>query len=263
MSNALVGHSGFVGTTILKQAEFHAKYRSTNISEIEGRSFDMIVCAGAPAQKWLANRNPNEDRCNIEGLIGHLGKVSCNKFILISTVDIFKNPVGVDEDTSIDEEGLHHYGLHRRFLEKFVEGHFTNYLIVRLPGLVGPGLRKNVIFDLLNNNNLHAIDSRSTFQFYPTVNLWYDIQIAIREDLKLLHLTTAPISVAEIAKEGFSKSFSQELDTLPFVYDMRSKYAPMFSDSCFYQYSKKETIMAVRTYAQTEAVRTKAEGEII
>jgi len=261
MTNALIGYSGFVGGTLLKQADFEALYRSTNIDEIEGRSFETVVCAGVSAQKWIANREPYEDRCKIVNLIERLKSVSCDKFILISTVDVFKDPMGVDEDTPVNEVGLHHYGLHRRHLEKFVESHFANYLIVRLPGLVGPGLRKNVIFDLLNNNNLHAIDSRSVFQFYPTVNLWYDIQAAIRGDLKLIHLTAAPVSFAEIAQEGFGKTFKQELNNPPAVYDMRSKHALMFGSQGVYQYSKRETILAVRVYAQSEIVSIKTEGE--
>jgi hypothetical protein len=262
MTNALIGYSGFVGGTLLKQADFEGLYRSTNIGEIEGRSFEMVVCAGAPAQKWVANREPDADSYKIEGLIEHLKNVLCDKFILISTVDVFKDPVGVDEDTLINEAGLHPYGTHRRLLEKFVKGHFTDYLIVRLPGLVGPGLRKNVIFDFLNSNNLHVIDSRSAFQFYPMVNLWYDIQIALRENLQLLHLTAAPVSVAEIAKEGFGRTFRQELNNPPVAYDMRSKYALMFGSQGVYQYSKRETILAVRAYAQSEAVSIKAEGKI-
>lgn len=170
--SGLIGFSGFVGSTLLKQAQFDALYRSTNIDEIEGGEFDTVVCAGAPAQKWLANREPEVDLLKIEGLIAHLKTVKCKTFILISTVDVFKSPIGVDEDSMVEENGLHAYGLHRRFLEKFVASHFSNYLIVRLPGLVGPGLRKNVIFDFLHNNNLNLIESRGVFQFYPMINLW-------------------------------------------------------------------------------------------
>lgn len=165
MHSALIGYSGFVGRTLLKQVAFEGLYRSTNISEIDGESFDMVVCAGAPAQKWIANREPEADLKKIEGLIARLKSVQCKIFILISTVDVFKNAIGVDENTPVDETGLHAYGLNRRLLEKFVESHFPNHLIVRLPGLVGPGLRKNVIFDFLNHNNLHTIESRGVFQF--------------------------------------------------------------------------------------------------
>lgn len=72
MENALIGFSGFVGSTLLKQAHFSALFRSTNIHEIENREFDVVVCAGAPAQKWIANRDPADDRKKIDSLINHL-----------------------------------------------------------------------------------------------------------------------------------------------------------------------------------------------
>ncbi|MER2540491.1 MAG: pyridine nucleotide transhydrogenase [Azonexus sp.] len=258
MTNALIGFSGFVGSTLLKQATFERLYRSTNIGEIEGEAFDTVVCAGAPAQKWIANCDPEADRAKIEGLISHLKSLQCKTFILISTVDVFKNAIGVDEDTSVDETGLHAYGFHRRLLEKFVESHFPNHLIVRLPGLVGPGLRKNVIFDLLNNNNLHAIESRGIFQFYPMVNLWYDIQVALNAGLRLVHLTAAPISVAEVSRQGFGKAFDQELSGTPATYDMRTRHSQCFGAKGAYQYSVRETIQAIRAYAQSEPVTLKS-----
>jgi|PlaIllAssembly_1097288.scaffolds.fasta_scaffold30016_3 nucleoside-diphosphate-sugar epimerase len=257
MANALIGYSGFVGSTILKQKQFDALYRSTNINDIEGRSFDMVVCAGAPAQKWIANREPEEDLKKINGLISHLKAIQCRKFILISTVDVFKSPIGVDEDTPVEESGLHPYGLHRRLVEKFVEGHFDSYLIVRLPGLVGPGLRKNVIFDFLNNNNLHAIDSRNIFQFYPMINLWYDIQTSLDANLKLVHLTAEPISVADVSKKGFGKYFDHTLANAPVSYDMRTRHASVFNTAELYQYNKRETIQAIRAYAQSEPLTIK------
>ena len=259
MSDALIGYTGFVGTTLLKQHRFKDLYRSTNICVIDGREFDLIVCAAAPAQKWIANREPEADRQKIEELIAHLKTIQCETFVLISTVDVFKRPIGVTEETVIEVDGLHAYGTNRRLLEKFVEQHFSNHLIIRLPGLVGPGLRKNVIFDLLNDNNLHAIDSRGVFQFYPMVNLWYDIQTALRAKLKLLHLTAEPISVAVVAAEGFGKPFDQALSNAAATYDMRSVHAEIFGGGGSYQYSKRGTIQAIRAYAQSEPVAVKAD----
>ena len=262
MANALIGFSGYVGNTLLKQAHFDALYRSTNIQDIEGQQFDVVVCAGAPAQKWIANREPEADRKKIEALIEHLRTIKCKTFILISTVDVFKNPINVDEATPIDESGLHAYGLHRRLLEKFVESHFPHSLIVRLPGLVGPGLRKNVIFDFLHDNNLHAIESRGVFQFYPMVNLWYDIQTALQAGLRLIHLTAAPVSVAHVALAGFGKTFTQELDNAPARYDMQTRHADVFGAHGRHQYNERETIQAVRAYAQSEAVPKRESGDL-
>ncbi len=252
MANALIGYSGFVGSTLLRQTHFESLYRSTNIGEIEGMEFDTLVCAGAPAQKWIANKDPETDRQRIDELISHLRSMRCKTFVLISTVDVFKSPVRVDEATPVDESDLHAYGLNRRRLEKFVQERFPEHLIVRLPGLVGPGLRKNVIFDFLNDNNLDAIDSRGVFQFYPMVNLWYDIQTALTAGLKLVHLTAEPVGVADISALGFGKPFDNAPSTQPATYDMRTRYGNVFGRSIPYQYSVRETLQAVRAYAQSE-----------
>lgn len=252
LKSALIGYSGFVGSILGRQQRFDEFYRSSNISEIDGSCFDLVVCSAAPAQKWIANRDPSTDFQNIKALIEHLKRMRARTFVLISTVDVFMDPVGVDELTKVNEDGLHSYGLHRRVLEKFIEEYFDHYLIVRLPGLVGPGLRKNLIFDFLNDNNLHAIDSRGIFQFYPMVNLWYDIQIALKARLKLIHLTSEPINVYDVATQGFNRTFNNVLSRPPMVYDMRTRYAELFGSSGFYQYSLCESIQAIRAYAQSE-----------
>jgi dTDP-4-dehydrorhamnose reductase len=261
MTAALIGYTGFVGSTLLKQSTFGAQYRSTNVAEIKNREFELVVCAGAPAQKWIANREPEADQRNIEGLIAQLSTIKCGTFVLLSTVDVFNRAVTVDEDSVVDETGLHAYGKNRRLLERFVQAQFARHVVVRLPGLVGPGLRKNVIYDFLNDNNLSAVESRSVFQFYPMVNLWSDLKVAMAKRLSLVHLTAEPVSVAEVALEGFGRKFSNELANAPVAYDMRTKYAEHFSGQGAYQYSKRETLLAIRAYAQSEAPKPKAAAE--
>lgn len=255
---ALIGYSGFVGSTLLRQAKFDHLYRSTNIHEIENKKFNFVICAGAPAQKWIANRCPEEDKSKIDTLIDHLKTIKTDTFILISTVDVFKTPIGVDEETPIDESDLHPYGLHRRQLEKFVQDNFSNHLIVRLPGLVGPGLRKNVIFDFLNSNNLPMIESRGVFQFYPMVNLWHDIQIALKKELSVIHLTAEPVRVSDISEQGFGRPFTQVITDSPVKYDMQTRHANLFGSPGRHQYNAKETMLAIRAYAQSEPLTLKS-----
>jgi len=250
--HALIGHSGFVGSTLKRQHQFTHAYRSTDIQDITGLDLDVVICAGAPAKKWVANQHPEEDWACIERLINILSTIKVRQFVLISTVDIFKHPVGVDELSSVDVADLHPYGMHRRKLEQFVEQHFPSKLIVRLPGLVGPGLRKNVIYDFHHNNDLHKIDHRAVFQFYPMINLWYDIRQALSRHLELVHLTAEPISVGEMSEAAFGKTFETEVGAPPPVYDFQSVHASLFGGTGHYQYSKRETIQAIRAYAQSE-----------
>jgi hypothetical protein len=252
MRDALIGYTGFVGSVLLNQTRFNHLYNSMNIQDIVGKEFDTIICAGAPGQKWFANTNPEQDFRSISYLIENLKKVKCKQFVLISTVDVFKNPLGVDENSEVLEEGLSPYGLNRRKLEKFVEMNFDNYLIVRLPGLVGMGLRKNVIYDIQNSNNLSKVESRAIFQFYPMVNLWFDINLCLRKNLKLVHFTAEPISVAELAMKAFDLEFKNELDGIVPLYDFQTIHASVFGGLLKYQYSKRETIQAIRSYVQFE-----------
>ncbi|MFC6477946.1 hypothetical protein ACFQDN_17640 [Pseudomonas asuensis] len=62
LPDALIGYSGFVGSTLLKQKDFEGQFRSTNISEVGEKPYRTLVCAGAPAQKWIANKDPDADR---------------------------------------------------------------------------------------------------------------------------------------------------------------------------------------------------------
>ena len=241
-----------MGGTLQRQARFDALYRSTNIGEIRGREFGTVVCAGARAQKWIANREPEADRAHIDALIADLATVRCDLFVLVSTVDVFKSPIEVDEATPVDESGLHAYGLNRRRLEAFVERQFRHRLIVRLPGLVGPGLRKNVIFDFLNDNNVASVDSRGVFQFYPTVNLWADIRTSVDAGLDLVHLTAAPISVATVSEQGFGRPFANATSNAPARYDLRTRHARAFGGEGHYQYQARDSLMAIRYYAQSE-----------
>lgn len=250
--SALIGWSGFVGSTLLKQANFEHRFRSTDIAAIEGREFDTLVCAGAPAKKWLANKDPEGDAIKIHGLMNHLREVKCRRFILISTVDVFSDPAGVTEDSKPDVNRDNAYGMNRLELEQFVSAEFERSLIVRLPGLVGPGLKKNIIYDLLNQNNLDAVDSRGVFQFYPMVNLWPDIEIASGAGLGLVHLTSAPLSVRDVAQKGFGLEFINETSGPVAKYDFRTIHSSLYKASGPYQYSNAEALLAIRAYAQSE-----------
>lgn len=250
LENALIGHTGFVGTTLQAQADFAALYRSTNIDAIRGKRFDTVVCAGAPGLKWKANASPDEDKASIDSLISCLGQVACRRLVLISTVDVFADPVGVDEDTVVDTAALKPYGLHRRLLEQFVADRFDDSITVRLPGLVGAGLRKNVIFDLKHGNNVEQIDPRGVFQFYPMDKLWRDIGVASASGLRLVHLTAEPIGVAELALEGFGVRLPQKTEGQAARYDFRTRHAALFGARGPYQYGKADTLAAVRDYAR-------------
>tara|TARA_B100000787_G_C16193625_1_gene299172 strand:+ start:2203 stop:2982 length:780 start_codon:yes stop_codon:yes gene_type:complete len=253
MKNALIGYTGFLGSNLKFQTKFNYFFNSKNIDDIKENSYDLVVCCAPNAEKWLANKEPNNDLANIKKLISNLKYVKCNKFILLSTVDVFSTPNNIYEDSFVDERNLSPYGFNRRILEKFIEINFQNKMIIRLPGLVGPGLKKNIIFDFHNNNQLSKIDSRNLYQFYPVIELWSLINLANNLNIELVHFSAEPISVSEIAKQCFGKFFINELSDPLQKYNLKSLYTKqLFGRSGPYHYSKQDIIKHIIMYTQNE-----------
>src|ERR1041384_190726 len=96
---ALIGHTGFVGSNLARQTRFDATFNSSNIDTIAGRELDLLVISGVRAEKWIANANPEQDRAGIDRLLDALKSVKASRVVLVSTVDVFVPPIGVDEDT--------------------------------------------------------------------------------------------------------------------------------------------------------------------
>ena len=248
MKNALIGYTGFVGSNLLSQMQFEDQFRSTNISKIKGKSYHTLVCSGAPAAKWIANKNPEEDSCNISELIDNLKEVSAEQVVLISTIDVYSNLAEVDENSFIEGSNAEPYGKHRYELEQFMSQNFDNVLIVRLPGLFGVGLKKNAIYDLIHDNALELIHSESRYQFYDLANLWKDIRRAQESKISLLNITTEPISIAELSQECFSRVFHNAPHNNPASYNVRSYHDTEFGGKNGYLYNKEEVLSGLKSF---------------
>lgn len=248
MKSCLIGYSGLIGGTLLKSHNFSDIYRKINIHEIKNKAFDLVICAGTSAEKWKANLNPLEDQKNIDFLIQNLSYIKAKKFVLISTVDVFKNPYEVDEKSIIIDENTNPYGENRRKLEIYIMKKFKDYNIVRLPAIVGNGLKKNALFDIKNNNNINLIDSRNKYQFYPLKNLWKDINKTLELEKNIMHLTSEPISIESIYSLLLKKVFKNEISKIPTNYNMKSIYSELFYGLPNYQYDKKYVLNCILEY---------------
>jgi len=146
----LVGYTGFVGSNICNKHYFERLYNSKNIEEAFGTHPDLCVYCGVRAEKFLANTAPGRDFEVILNAIENIKKINPKKIVLISTADVYKEPFGVDENTTIETDGLQPYGKNRYYLEKWVSQNYEDYHIVRLPGLFGVNIKKNFIYDMIN-----------------------------------------------------------------------------------------------------------------
>ena len=84
--------------------------------------------------------------------------------------------------------------------EKYVIDTFKNNHILRLPALFGDGLKKNVLYDLLNNNQVHKISVNTWFQWYNVNDIYKDINYVIENDIKIINLFSEPVETMKILK---------------------------------------------------------------
>ena len=149
-TSMLVGYTGFVGSNIASKYDFTWKINSKNKEEAFAKKPDLLIYAGLRAEKFLANKDPEADMAAVMEAMEQIKKINPGKLVLISTVDVYQNPVNVDEDTEIDTKGLLPYGANRYKLEQMVREAWEDALIIRLPGLFGKNLKKNFIYDFIH-----------------------------------------------------------------------------------------------------------------
>lgn len=252
MTTGLIGSSGFVGGNLLRQTVFDSHYRSADIDSIRGQSFSSLVCAGVYAAKWKANQDPAADRAAIERLMAPLREVAADRFVLLSTVDVYESPIGVDESAPADAR--HAYGQHRALLEEFVRGRFPKSTIVRLPGLFGSGLKKNVIYDLLHDNQVEKINPEGVFQYYDLGHLWADVQRAQQQGIAVLNVATEPVATRELAQRCFGRLLAPGAGGTAPRYDVRSLHAAAWGGQGGYLYDR-ETVLRELSEFVSRSVR--------
>lgn len=179
---ALIGSTGFLGRTLLYQSDpwgyITDRYHSRNIDEMEGE-FEEVIIAAPDARKWHVNQFPHQDVASMHKIIDAIENVEVRRVVLLSTIDAGRPDAGA-------------YGEHRKYLECALrDGHVA---ILRLPALFGPGLKKNALWDLLNDREV----VNRNYQWYDVRNLWKDIKAA--QPGRTTTLYSEPLSMWEIAE---------------------------------------------------------------
>lgn len=207
--NYLIGDSGLVGKNLVKYQQFDATFNSSNISNFSSAFINggSVVLSCLPATKWLVNQNKHKDIQNINNIINVLTQCKFSRIVLISTIDVYlDSPMGVNESCE-PTIGTLHYGSHRLLFEKMVRDLlcYDSLHVFRLPALFGDHLKKNVLFDLLHNNNIDKINLNTYYQWYDLNRLHDDISHYItNHSSDTFNLFTQPIYTADIVDTFFT-----------------------------------------------------------
>ncbi len=228
----LVGYTGFVGSNIAANRQFDMLFNSKNIEDSFGANPDFCIYSGIPAEKFLANQNEERDFEIIKTAITNIKKINPKRLLLISTVDVYKNPVDVTEDNPAD--GTDPYGKNRLYLENWCAQNIENLHIIRLPGLFGENIKKNFIYDMIN--------------FIPSA-------LKAEKFLQLASLETIISESYYDNKNGFYKlSDNANRDELKKAFVRVSFSALNFTDSraCFQLYNLQNLACDIKTVVEND-----------
>jgi hypothetical protein len=202
----LIGNTGLVGSTLKESIKFDYEFNSKNLQDllaIEHSNLDLYLCC-LPATKWMINKEPLKDFNNMLSILNLIKSKKYNNIILYSTIDIYQNEiVGSNENTTPPITQLN-YGSTRLLFEYFAKDilSYNNLKIIRLPALYGKHIKKNVLYDLLNKNNIANIPWNSKFQWYNLDKLATDTNSILNlENSSKVHITnlfTEPIETSVI-----------------------------------------------------------------
>lgn len=228
----LIGDTGLVGTTIKESMTFDLTFNSKNIDTINDYDIEnsVVYLSCLPATKWMVNKNIKGDINNINKIIGLLSNIHFKQIILISTIDVYTDtPKLCNENDTIVVKNLS-YGVNRYLFELLVKNMLTfdDLKIFRLPALFNKHIKKNVIFDLINGNNISDINTNSSYQWYNLDKLNDDINyyITTYPDESVFNLFTEPIDTQKIVN-----LFPHYVDSVVHLqnkveYNYKTKFSP-------------------------------------
>ncbi len=170
----VLGGQGFVGSAFLREA--HARGLDAECVDLDsyaafrGRECDLLVNADGNSKKYLAAESPVEEfDLSVASVLRALHDFRFRNYLHVSTIDVYpdhENPRNNGEDAPIDPGRLSPYGLHKYLAELLVRSYAPRWLIVRLGGVLGPGLKKNPVFDLIHDRPLRVHED-SRYQYLP------------------------------------------------------------------------------------------------
>ncbi|MCX7723331.1 MAG: NAD(P)-dependent oxidoreductase [Verrucomicrobiae bacterium] len=176
MRVTVIGAKGFVGSAFVRLLK--------DVSEIElvevtretfgahcGIESDVVIEAACNSRKYLADQDPAADfQASAVHRLESLLKYPARLHVHISSVDVYPeldSPCTTTEDALIDPSRCSRYGFHKWLTEQLVLHYAKQWLIFRLAGMVGPGLKKNPVYDILHGQPLR-VHPDSRYQYMHT-----------------------------------------------------------------------------------------------
>ena len=171
----ILGGHGFLGSALCAEAEKRGwetiPVNRADYPKCAGMACDVLINADGNSKKYLAEQDTNLDfDLSVRSVSLSLHDIRADLYVYLSSIDVYSNinnPACNHEESIIAPDRLSPYGFHKFLAEQLVRRHARSWLILRLGGFVGPGLKKNSIYDMLKNQPLH-VHPDSRYQYIDT-----------------------------------------------------------------------------------------------
>ncbi|MBU0715124.1 MAG: sugar nucleotide-binding protein [Verrucomicrobia bacterium] len=174
----VLGGKGFVGAAIVAEASRQGRdVIAVDLVEYQARvgaACRVLINANGNSRKYLADKDPKlEFDASVQSVFHALHDFRFDHYVQLSTIDVYAdkgNPALNSEQAPIDPLCLSRYGHHKWLAEELVRFNARSWLIVRMGGFVGPGLKKNSIYDILKGLPLR-VHPDSCYQYQHNADL--------------------------------------------------------------------------------------------
>lgn len=208
MHIAVIGGHGFTGNalSLFLSAAGHVCTRIGRQDPLPEGPVDVLLDCNGEGRRFWANEHPEESYSrSVASVQARLGSVSCGVYVYLSTVDVYGQARGSRElsreEAEIDMDAIDTYARHKVMAESLVIENAGRPLVLRCGTLIGPGLRKNPVFDLLNDLPLRMTED-STLSLLHTATLGRAIEVLLASgDSGTFNVAaSAPIGIPALKK---------------------------------------------------------------
>lgn len=221
----VLGGRGFVGSAIVREAEARG-WRTIpvdvdNYAAVTGSACDVLVNANGNSRKYLGARDPAQEfDLSVRSVMRSLHDFRFARYVFLSTIDVYPehaDPALNREDATLDEARMSPYGFHKYLAERLVRRYAPAATVLRMGGFVGPGLKKNSIYDLLRGEAIR-VHPDSAYQYQHTSALArtaLDLAVAPEAPATVNVCGDGLVTLREIAALIPGRRLDPALDQLP------------------------------------------------
>jgi nucleoside-diphosphate-sugar epimerase len=227
MRNCLIiGATGFLGSAVAIEAAAR-RYEvipvtRTNYAQFKDSHADILIHAAGNSRKFIDDKDPTK---GFDESVGSVMRVLRDfqfaHYIHLSSGAVYPdegNPSSNTEDAELQPEHMTHYGFHKWMAENLVMHYAPRHLILRLGGFVGPGLKKNAVYDLLKGGQVF-VHPDSEFQFMDSrdmARILFDLCEQAPPNGVMNLSASGTVSVRQIAAWA-GANLTEQADSLPLV----------------------------------------------